>query len=177
MVLLKVTPTPYMQRIATLLKDAAYEIYQAVQRLQKNPSVAIDHAQRAKALENRVEVYRKRLPLIYRTGMYHIVEMLKFRENRHLSDAVIAGMKREHYCRYRGENSAPCHCRPRRGNPTVGDCFSKTAMTDSICPRTLYCHYPCVDSTPERDADASNIVATMILAPWSAHGIGARGGG
>src|SRR5512133_1456474 len=55
MEILKVKPTPYMQRIATLLKDAAYEIYQAVLRLQKNPTVAIDHAQRAKALENRVE--------------------------------------------------------------------------------------------------------------------------
>src|SRR3989304_1022419 len=55
MVVLKVKPTPYMQRIASLLKDAAYEIYQAVQRLPKNPAVAIDHAQRAKALENRVE--------------------------------------------------------------------------------------------------------------------------
>src|SRR5690242_4362109 len=41
MVVLKVSPTPYMQRIATLLKDAAYEIYQAVQRLQKNPAVQL----------------------------------------------------------------------------------------------------------------------------------------
>jgi uncharacterized protein Yka (UPF0111/DUF47 family) len=60
MVVLKVKPTPYMQRMVSLLKDAAYEIYQAVQRLPKNPAVAIDHAQRAKALENRVEaVYRE----------------------------------------------------------------------------------------------------------------------
>src|SRR5512145_1236143 len=42
MVVLKVGPTPYMQRIATLLKDAAYELYQAVQRLQNHPSAAID---------------------------------------------------------------------------------------------------------------------------------------
>src|SRR4030067_976099 len=35
MVVLRVKPTPYMQRIASLLKDAAYEIYQAVQRLQE----------------------------------------------------------------------------------------------------------------------------------------------
>ena len=46
MVVLKVKPTPYMLRIASLLRDAAYEIYQAVLRLQKHPSVAIDHAQR-----------------------------------------------------------------------------------------------------------------------------------
>ncbi len=95
MVLLKVSPTPYMLRIATLLKDAAYEIYQAVQRLQKNPSVAIDHAQRAKALENRVEgVYREAIAALF-TGpedVHHIVEMLKFREvYRHLSNAADRG--------------------------------------------------------------------------------------
>ena len=41
MVVLKVKPTPYMQRMATLLKDAAYEIYQAVLRLQKNPPLRL----------------------------------------------------------------------------------------------------------------------------------------
>ncbi len=95
MVVLKVKPTPYMQRIATLLKDAAYEIYQAVQRLQKNPSVAIDHAQRAKALENRVEgVYREAIADLF-TGpedVHHVVEMLKLREvYRHLSNAADRG--------------------------------------------------------------------------------------
>jgi predicted phosphate transport protein (TIGR00153 family) len=95
MVILKVEPTPYMQRIAALLRDAAYEIYQAVQRLQKNPSVAIDHAQRAKALENRVEgVYREAIANLF-TGpedVHHIVEMLKLREvYRHLSNAADRG--------------------------------------------------------------------------------------
>ena len=95
MVLLKVKPTPYMQRIATLLKDAAYEIYQAVQPLQKNPAVAIDHAQRAKALENRIEgVYREAIAALF-TGpedIHHVVEMLKFREvYRHLSNAADRG--------------------------------------------------------------------------------------
>jgi predicted phosphate transport protein (TIGR00153 family) len=95
MVVLKVKPTQYMQRIATLLKDAAYEIFQAVQRLQKNPSVAIDHAQRAKALENRVEgVYREAIADLF-TGpedIHHVVEMLKFREvYRHLSNAADRG--------------------------------------------------------------------------------------
>src|SRR5919108_5422671 len=95
MVVLKVEPTPYMQRIASLLKDAAYEIYQAVQRLQKNPKVAIDHAQRAKALENRVEgVYREAIADLF-TGpedVHHVVEMLKMREvYRHLSNAADRG--------------------------------------------------------------------------------------
>ena len=95
MVVLKVQPTQYMQRIATLLKDAAYEIYQAVQRLQKNPSVAIDHAQRAKALENRVEgVYREAIAALFSgpEDIHHVVEMLKFREvYRHLSNAADRG--------------------------------------------------------------------------------------
>ncbi len=95
MVVLKVKPTPYMQRIATLLKDAAYAIYQAVHRLQKNPSVAIDHAQRAKALENRVEgVYREAIADLFSgpEDIHHVVEMLKMREvYRHLSNAADRG--------------------------------------------------------------------------------------
>ncbi len=95
MVVLKVQPTPYMLRIATLLKDAAYEIYQAVQRLQKNPTVAIDHAQRAKALENRVEgVYREAIADLFSgpEDLHHVVEMLKMREvYRHLSNAADRG--------------------------------------------------------------------------------------
>jgi predicted phosphate transport protein (TIGR00153 family) len=95
MVILKVNPTPFMQRIATLLKDAAYEIFQAVQRLQKNPNVATEHAQRAKTLENRVEgVYREAIADLF-TGpedIHHIVEMLKLREvYRHLSNAADRG--------------------------------------------------------------------------------------
>jgi uncharacterized protein len=95
MVVLKVRPTPYMLRIATLLKDAAYEIFQAVLRLQKNPSVAIDHAQRAKALENRVEgVYREAIADLFSgpEDLHHVVEMLKLREvYRHLSNAADRG--------------------------------------------------------------------------------------
>jgi uncharacterized protein len=95
MVILKVNPTPYMLRIAALLKDAAYEIWQGVQRLPKNPSVAIDHAQRAKALENRVEaVYREAVADLFSgpEDLHHVVEMLKMREvYRHLSNAADRG--------------------------------------------------------------------------------------
>ncbi len=56
-----------MQRIASLLRDAAYELLQAVDRLEKHPGVASDHAQRAKALENRVEdVYREALADLFK---------------------------------------------------------------------------------------------------------------
>jgi len=95
MVVLKVKPTPFMQRMVSLLKDAAYEIYQAVQRLEKHPAVAIDHAQRAKALENRVEaVYREAIADLFSgpEDLHHVVEMLKMREvYRHLSNAADRG--------------------------------------------------------------------------------------
>jgi len=95
MVILKVGPTPYMLRIASLLKDAAYEIWHGVQRLPKHPNVAIDHAQRAKALENRVEaVYREAVADLFSgpEDLHHVVEMLKLREvYRHLSNAADRG--------------------------------------------------------------------------------------
>ncbi|MBI3152627.1 MAG: DUF47 family protein [Chloroflexi bacterium] len=95
MVILKVGSTPYMLRIASLLKDAAYEIWHAVQRLPKHPNVAIDHAQRAKALENRVEaVYREAVADLFSgpEDLHHVVEMLKLREvYRHLSNAADRG--------------------------------------------------------------------------------------
>lgn len=95
MEILKVGSTPYMLRIASLLKDAAYEIWHAVQRLPKHPNVAIDHAQRAKALENRVEaVYREAVADLFSgpEDLHHVVEMLKMREvYRHLSNAADRG--------------------------------------------------------------------------------------
>lgn len=95
MAILNVMPTPYMQRIASLLRDAAYEIYLAVQRLPNHPSVAIDHAQRAKALENRVEtVYREAIADLFAdaSDIQHVVSMLKKREvYRHLSNAADRG--------------------------------------------------------------------------------------
>ncbi len=95
MVILKVEPTPYMTRIASLLKDAAYEIMHGVIRLPKNPNVALDHAQRAKALENRVEaVYREAVADLFSgpEDLHHVVEMLKLREvYRHLSNAADRG--------------------------------------------------------------------------------------
>ena len=92
---LKVEPTPYMARMSSLLRDAAYEIYMAVQRLEEHPGVATDHAQRAKALENRVEeVYRDAIADLFSgpEDVHHIIEMLKMREvYRHLSNAADRG--------------------------------------------------------------------------------------
>jgi uncharacterized protein len=91
MEVLKVKPTPYMWRIASLLRDGAYEILMAVERIQDHPGVANEHAQRAKALENKVEdVYREALADLF-TGaedIKHVVKMLKCREvYRHLSNS------------------------------------------------------------------------------------------
>lgn len=95
MELLKVKPTPYMGRIASLLRDAGFELLQAVDRLGEYPGVANEHAQRAKALENRVEdVYREALADLFHGAedIKHVVKMLKSREvYRHLSNAADRG--------------------------------------------------------------------------------------
>lgn len=97
MEILKVKPTSYMQRIASLLKDAAYELLMAVDRLEDHVGVAADHAQRAKALENRVEnVYREALADLFSEAKGNdndaILKILKQREvYRHLSNAADRG--------------------------------------------------------------------------------------
>ena len=95
MVTLEVEPNNYLQRMGSLLRDAAREIHLGVQRLADHPGVAEDHAVRAKALENRVEyVYREALADLFHQpqDVEHVVEMLKLREiYRHLSNAADRG--------------------------------------------------------------------------------------
>jgi predicted phosphate transport protein (TIGR00153 family) len=95
MVILEVEPNGYLQRMASLLCDAAREIHLGVQRLADHPGVAEDHAVRAKALENRVEyVYREALAALFHQpqDLEHVVDMLKLREiYRHLSNAADRG--------------------------------------------------------------------------------------
>ena len=89
---LKVEPTTFMMRMTSLLKDATYELYIAMQRLAEHPEVAAEHSQRAKALESRVErVYREAIADIFSgpEDVHHVFEMLKRREVlRHLSNAA-----------------------------------------------------------------------------------------
>lgn len=93
--LLGVQPNAYMERMVSLLTDAAREIHMGVQRLEDHPNVANDHAVRAKALENRVEtVYREAIADLFAMprDIDHVVEMLKLREiYRHLSNAADRG--------------------------------------------------------------------------------------
>jgi hypothetical protein len=60
MAMLEIEPTPFLERMVSLLSEAAREIHMGVMQLEDHPSVANDHAVRAKALENRMEtVYRE----------------------------------------------------------------------------------------------------------------------
>ncbi len=95
MEILRVRPTKYMGQMAALLRDATFELLQAVDRLKDHPGVANEHASRAKSLENRVEgVYREALADLFRGAedLKHVVKMLKLREvYRHLSNAADRG--------------------------------------------------------------------------------------
>jgi predicted phosphate transport protein (TIGR00153 family) len=95
MEILEVEPNDYLQRMVSLLGNAAREILLAMQRLDSHPNVASDHAVRAKALENRMEqVYREAVADLFHQpqNVEHIVEMLKLREiYRHLSNAADRG--------------------------------------------------------------------------------------
>jgi predicted phosphate transport protein (TIGR00153 family) len=95
MVMLDIKPNSFIERMVSLLNDAAREILMGVTRLQDHPNVANDHAVRAKALENRVEtVYREAIADLFTVprDLEHVVDMLKLREvYRHLSNAADRG--------------------------------------------------------------------------------------
>lgn len=95
MLILKVKTNPYLERIVSLLAEAAIEIHRAVLRLEDHPNVANDHAVRAKALENRVEhVYREALADLFSSpkDLDGVMKILKLREiYRHLSNAADRG--------------------------------------------------------------------------------------
>jgi uncharacterized protein Yka (UPF0111/DUF47 family) len=85
----------YIERMVSLLHDAAVEVHRAILRIQDHPNVANDHAVRAKALENRVEsVYREALADLFREpkNLNDVMRIMKLREiYRHLSNAADRG--------------------------------------------------------------------------------------
>lgn len=95
MVMLDIAPNTFLQRMVSLLREATYEIHQAMLRIAEHPSVANDHAIRAKALENRVEhVYREAIADLFNgpNDIHHVMDMLKLREiYRHLSNCADRG--------------------------------------------------------------------------------------
>lgn len=92
---LGVDPNHYLLEMVDLLRQAAEKIYLAMQRLEDHPSVANDHAVRAKTIENQVEsIYHQAVADLFSgpKDLNHIVEMLKLREiYRHLSNAADRG--------------------------------------------------------------------------------------
>lgn len=92
MELLHVSSTPHLAHMVSLLHEAACEVHLAMMRLKDHPEVASEHAQRAKALENRAEhVYREALADLFEgpAGPKRIITILKMREvYRHLSNAA-----------------------------------------------------------------------------------------
>lgn len=95
MALFNVAPTPDIVAIVKLLADAAAEIHLAVLRLSDHPGVAIEHAKRAKSLENRVEdLYRQALTHLFENvnTIEDVQRVLKLREIfRHLSNSADRG--------------------------------------------------------------------------------------
>ncbi len=95
MTVLGIDSDQHLCQIVSLLRDAAVEVRMAMKQLKAHPRVAVDHAQRAKALENRVEnAYREGIAALFSgtATPEHIVEMLKKREvYRHLSNAADRG--------------------------------------------------------------------------------------
>jgi hypothetical protein len=95
MVTLGVKPNLHLQRFTSILREAAEELYLAVVQLKKRPQVALDHAVRAKALENRAEsVYRSAVADLFKEPktIEDVVEIFKMREiYRHLSNAADRG--------------------------------------------------------------------------------------
>jgi uncharacterized protein len=82
----------FLGQMVALVLEAAQEIHLAMVRLNDHPSVAGEHASRARSLENRVEqVYRHAVAELFSAALDlpHVVEGLKYREvYRHLSNAA-----------------------------------------------------------------------------------------
>jgi uncharacterized protein Yka (UPF0111/DUF47 family) len=95
MVSFGVHPNVHLQRMSSILREAAEELYLGVIQLKDHPQVALDHAVRAKSLENRAEsMYRSALADLFKESktVEDVVNILKYREiYRHLSNAADRG--------------------------------------------------------------------------------------
>ena len=93
--ILEVKPSPYVVKMAAVLREAAEEIYLAVRQLKARPTIATEHAVRAKTLENMAEtLYREALIDLFKSikSLEDVVYVLKMREvYRHLSNAADRG--------------------------------------------------------------------------------------
>ncbi len=93
--LFQLEPTDLMRKMVTILREAAEELHLGVLQLRERPQVALQHATRAKKLENRAEgLYREALAELFQQPktLDDVMLMLKRREvYRHLSNAADRG--------------------------------------------------------------------------------------
>ena len=90
--LLDVSSDKYLREMVVRVREAADELHLAMQRLEKNPMVALDHSRRAKHRENQVEkLYRQAVADLFAgpEDVHHVMMMLRTREvYRHISNAA-----------------------------------------------------------------------------------------
>ncbi len=90
--ILNVSPNDYLRTMAELLHGSAEEINLAIERLERHPNVAGDHAVRVKGIENRMEtLYAEALAHLFDEpkDLKDVITMLKLREiYRHMFHAV-----------------------------------------------------------------------------------------
>lgn len=90
--MLKVKPDEHLVEMVARLLEAADELLLAMERLDRNPLVALDHSRRIKHRENQVErVYREAIAELFSgpEDVHHVMEMLRLREvYRHVSNAA-----------------------------------------------------------------------------------------
>ena len=87
----EVQPNAHVTQMIGILRNAARELSDAIRLIQKYPSIALEHATKAKALENEMEnAYHRALAELFKGA--DTVYMLKMREiYRHLSNAADRG--------------------------------------------------------------------------------------
>ena len=92
MVTLNIKPNDYLRRMVAILKKASNEVHLATLQLGKDPQNILEHATRAKKLENETEsLYREALSMLFKNinSIDEVLGTLKMREiYRHLSNAA-----------------------------------------------------------------------------------------
>ena len=90
--LLDVEADAFLIEMVTRVREASDELLLAMQRLERNPMVALDHSRRAKRRENQVEkAYRQAVTELFDgpEDVHHVMIMLRTREvYRHISNAA-----------------------------------------------------------------------------------------
>jgi len=92
MATLSIKPDDNLRKMVIILGEATNQIHLAVLQLGKNSEKILEHATRAKKLENRVEwAYREAVSELFKSAneVSEVLDMLKMREiYRHLSNAA-----------------------------------------------------------------------------------------